>query len=44
VTIDSPKDDIKKYIINYLLLWPDKGGNNDDMINTKKKVFYDFAW
>jgi hypothetical protein len=42
VTIDSPKDDIKKiYYQLSLLAHPDKGGNNDDMITLKKA--YDFV-
>lgn len=42
VTIDTPKDDIKKiYYQLSLLTHPDKGGNNDDMIALKKA--YDFV-
>lgn len=42
VTIDTPKDDIKKiYFQLSLLAHPDKGGNTDDMITLKKA--YDFV-
>jgi len=42
VTIDTPKDDIKKiYYQLSLLAHPDKGGNSDDMITLKKA--YDFV-
>lgn len=42
VTIDTPKDDIKKiYYQLSLLAHPDKGGSNDDMITLKKA--YDFV-